>query len=101
MRMRACPIKKASGCKNCPGKGQIKDRMGKEFTYLCFEKKFGTLLNSVPLYVADKDFFGIDFMTLWFTEEKPENCKKIYNMFKEKVPADFDKTNGLYFRELL
>lgn len=101
MRMRACPIKKASGCKNCPGKGKIKDRMGKEFTYLCFEKKFGTLLNSVPLYVADKDFSGIDFMTLWFTVETPENCKKIYEMFKNKVPADFEKTNGLYFRELL
>ena len=101
MRMRACPIKKASGCKNCSGKGKIKDRMGKEFTYLCFEKKFGTLLNSVPLYVADKDFSGIDFMTLWFTVETPENCKKIYEMFKNKVPADFEKTNGLYFRELL
>ncbi len=101
MRMRACPIKKTSGCKNCPGKGKIKDRMGKEFSYICFEKKFGTLLNSVPHYVADKDFSGIDFMTLWFTEEKPENCRKIYDMFKNKVPADFEKTNGLYFRELL
>ena len=69
--------------------------------YVCFEKKFGTLLNSVPLYVADKDFSGIDFITLWFTEEKNEDCKKIYNMFKEKSSADFDKTNGLYFRELL
>ncbi len=101
MRMRACPLKKPGGCKNCPGKGKIKDRMGKGFTYLCFEKKFGTLLNSVPLYVADKDFSGIDFMTLWFTVETPENCKKIYDMFKNKVPADFEKTNGLYFRELL
>lgn len=101
MRMRACPIKKTSGCKNCPGKGKIKDRMGKEFTYLCFEKKFGTLYNSVPLYTADKDFSGIDFMTLYFTTESPENCKKIYEMFISKTPADFEKTNGLYFRELL
>ncbi|MBQ6878341.1 MAG: U32 family peptidase [Oscillospiraceae bacterium] len=101
MRMRACPLKKPSGCKNCPGKGKIKDRMGKEFTYLCFEKKFGTLLNSVPLYVADKDFSGIDFMTLYFTTESPENCRKIYDMFIKKAPADFEKTNGLYFRELL
>ncbi len=101
MRMRACPLKKASGCKNCPGKGKIKDRMGKEFSYLCFEKKFGTLLNSLPLWVADKDLPGIDFMTLWFTVETPERCKKIYEMFKEKAPADCEKTNGLYFRELL
>ena len=101
MRMRACPLKKPSGCKNCPGKGKIKDRMGKEFSYVCFEKKFGTLYNSVPLYVADKDFSGIDFMTLYFTSESPENCKKVYNTFKNKIPADFEKTNGLYFRELL
>ncbi len=101
MRMRACPLKGPAGCKNCPGNGKIKDRLGKEFTYLCFEKKFGTLLNGVPLYIADKDVSGIDFMTLWFTTESPENCEKIYNMFKNKVPADFEKTNGLYFRELL
>lgn len=101
MYMRACPIKGRNGCKNCPGTGKIKDRMGKEFTYLCFEKKFGTLLNSVPLYVADKDFSGIDFITLRFTTEKPEECKKIHDMFIKKAPADFEKTNGLYFRELL
>ena len=40
-------------------------------------------------------------MTLYFTTESPENCEKIYDMFKNKVPADFEKTNGLYFRELL
>ena len=40
-------------------------------------------------------------MTLYFTAESPENCEKIYNMFKNKASADFDKTNGLYFRELL
>ena len=101
MRMRACPLKKASGCKNCPGNGKIKDRKGKEFTYLCFEKKFGTLLNSLPLWVADKDFSGIDFMTLYFTTESPARCKEIYDMFISKAPADFEKTNGLYFRELL
>lgn len=101
MRMRACPLRKTDGCKNCPGNGKIKDRKGKEFTYLCFEKKFGTLLNSLPLYVADKDFSGIDFTTLWFTTETPEACRKIYNTFSKKAPADFEKTNGLYFRELL
>ncbi len=101
MQMRACPIKKASGCKGCPGKGIIKDRLGKEFSYTCFERKFGTLYNSVPLYVADKDFSGIDFFTFFFTSETPERCKNIYNMFIQKSPADFEKTNGLYFRELL
>lgn len=101
MQMRACPIKKSYGCKNCSGKEKIKDRLGKEFSYRCFEKKFGTLYNSVPLYIGDKDILGIDFSLLWFTDESPSDCKKIYNMFIEKAPADFEKTNGLYFRELL
>ncbi len=101
MCMRACPIKKQSGCKNCPGKGKITDRLGKEFTYRCFERKYGTLYNSLPLWVGDKDFAGVDFMTLWFTDESPERCKKVYEMFEQKAPADCEKTNGLYFRELL
>ncbi len=101
MRMRACPIKGKNGCKSCEGKGKIKDRMGKEFTYSCFERKFGTLYNSVPLWVGDKDFSGIDFMTLYFTDETPKRCEEVYKMFLNRSSADCEKTNGLYFRELL
>ncbi len=101
MRVRSCPLKKISGCGNCPGVGRIKDRLGKEFPYLCFEKKFGTLLNSVPLWVADKEIAGIDFMTLYFTTETPERCREVYDRFLKKLPADVEKTNGLYYRELL
>ena len=101
MRTRACPLKKASGCKGCPGTGKLRDRIGKEFTYLCFERKFGTLLNSVPLWTADKDIQGVDFVTLWFTAESPERCEKVYRMFTAGQPADIERTCGLYFRELL
>ena len=101
MRTRACPIKKASGCKGCPGTGKLRDRIGKEFTYLCFERQFGTLLNSVPLWTADKDIQGVDFVTLWFTAESPERCEKVYRMFTAGQPADIERTCGLYFRELL
>lgn len=101
MRVRSCPLKKANGCGNCPGKGKIEDRLGKDFPYLCFEKKFGTLLNSVPLWIADKKISGIDFITLYFTVESPDRCREVYGRFIEKLPADTEKTNGLYFRELL
>ncbi len=101
MRTRACPLKKSEGCGKCPCFGKIKDRLGKEFEYICFEKKFGTLYNSLPLWVADKEIQGIDFITLYFTIEEPECCKKIYEMFKKRLPADVERTNGLYFRELL
>ncbi len=101
MRTRACPLKKPGGCGKCPGTGKIKDRMGKEFTYLCFERKFGTLLNSLPLWVADKEIGGIDFVTLYFTTESPKRCEEVYRSFSKGLPADCEKTNGLYFRELL
>ena len=101
MRVRSCPLKKTSGCGNCPGKGKIEDRLGKDFPYLCFEKKFGTLYNSVPLWIADKEISGIDFITLYFTVETPDRCREVYKRFIEKLPADTEKTNGLYFRELL
>lgn len=101
MRVRTCPLKKISGCGNCPGSALIKDRLGKDFPYLCFEKEFGTLLNSVPLWIADKEISGIDFMTLYFTIEPPKRCREVYERFKKGLPADVEKTNGLYFRELL
>lgn len=101
MRTRACPLKKQGGCGKCPGRGNLRDRMGKEFTYLCFERKFGTLLNSVPLWTADKDIRNIDFITLWFTTEQPRRCEEVYRMFTENRPFDEERTAGLYFRELL
>lgn len=101
MRTRACPLKKAGGCGKCPGAGKLTDRMGKEFTYLCFERKFGTLLNSLPLWTADRDIQGIDFITLWFTVEEPSRCKEVFRLFSEGAPFDSDRTAGLYFRELL
>ncbi len=101
MRTRACPLKKPGGCGKCPGRGALRDRMGKEFTYLCFERKFGTLLNSLPLWVTDRDIRNVDFMTLWFTTEPPERCKEVYRMFSAGEPFDSDRTAGLYFRELL
>ena len=101
MRTRACPLKKPGGCGKCSGKGALRDRMGKEFTYLCFERKFGTLLNSLPLWAADRDIQNVDFMTLWFTTEPPERCKEVYRMFAAGEAFDSDRTAGLYFRELL
>ena len=101
MRTRACPLKKQGGCGKCPGRGNLRDRMGKEFTYICFERKFGTLLNSVPLWTADKDIRNIDFITLWFTTEQPRRCEEVYRMITENRPFDEERTTGLYFRELL
>jgi putative protease len=100
MRFRACPIQKSGGCGACPGSGLLTDRLGKTFSVLCSAKRYSTLLNSLPLWIADKEISGADFLTLYFTVEPPEHCLSVYRAFQKNMPPDTERTNGLYFREL-
>lgn len=101
MRFRACPVQTENGCKDCKGLTAMKDRLGTVFYVRCSDKKYSSLLNSVPLYIGDKPYKNIDFITLRFTTESREICKKIVDAFCEKRSLDIKKTGGLYFRELL
>ena len=74
MLFRSCPMATKNGCKGCSGREKIKDRTGTEFTVLCGNKKYSTLLNSLPLYIGDKDLSGVDFATLYFTVENRDRC---------------------------
>ena len=80
---------------------KIKDRTDTEFTVLCGNKKYSTLLNSLPLYIGDKELSGMDFATLYFTVENRDRCRKVYHMFNTGAEFDDKRTNGLYYRELL
>lgn len=101
MKTRACPLKGVSGCSKCPGRGTITDRLGKNFEYVCSSRKYGTLYNSVPLWIADRDIPGIDFELMMFTYESPERCRELYEMYKTRCEYDGERTNGLYFRDLI
>ena len=101
MRFRACPAQGRNGCADCKGITTITDRLGTRFFILCGEKKYSSLLNSVPLYVGDKPVKNIDFATLYFTFEKEENCRKIFNAYAQRSSLNTKKTGGLYYRELL
>ena len=101
MLFRNCPMATKNGCKGCSGKERVKDRTGTEFTVLCGNKKYSTLLNSLPLYIGDKDLKGMDFSTLYFTVENRARCSEVYNMFRNGAGYDDKRTNGLYYRELL
>lgn len=101
MLFRSCPAKNANGCKGCSGQERIVDRTGTEFTVLCSDKKYSTLLNSLPLYIGDKDISGVDFATLYFTVENTSRCSEVYEMFAKGIEFDRKRTNGLYYRELL
>ena len=98
MRMRACPAQKKNGCENCRGINKITDRKNTQFTLWCRDKRYTVLLNSVPLYVGDKE--KADISVLYFTLESAENAKKIYDLYKNGEVPDFERTNGLYFKTL-
>lgn len=97
MRMRACPV---GNCKNCNGINILTDRKNVNFTLICENKQYVTLLNSLPLYVGDKNI-NADFHILYFTTENSKEVNKIYNMYKNGETPDFARTNGLYFKNLI
>ncbi|MCL2056688.1 MAG: DUF3656 domain-containing protein [Oscillospiraceae bacterium] len=81
--------------------GALTDRLGNCFT--CRQNGQVTeLLNTAPLYLADrlKDWKCVDFCTLYFTAETPEQCGQIWRAYAQGLPADGQKTRGLYYREV-
>ncbi|MDD6188999.1 MAG: U32 family peptidase [Clostridiales bacterium] len=101
MLFRSCPARGKNGCMGCSGRDKIKDRNGTEFTVMCGGRKYSTLLNSLPLYIGDKELSGVDFKTLYYTVESKERCRSVYRIFREGAEFDDKRTNGLYYRELL
>ena len=101
MLMRACPQKSESGCAGCNGKAYLTDRKGINFPLLCRNKEYSVLFNSVPLYTGDKKLPSLDFGVFYFTIESPEQCARIYEAFLNNDSIPGQKTNGLFYRELL
>ncbi len=100
MKMRACPARGENGCGACTGKNVLIDEKKERFTLLCRGRKYSELLNSVPLYIADKPHSGLDFITLRFTTETKSEAMRVANMFLSASAPDFPRTGGLYYREL-
>jgi putative protease len=100
MLFRNCPVKTDIGCGGCNGRKKISDRQGIDFTVLCHYKNYSSLLNSVPLYIGDKQVKGIDFTALYFTTENRDECKRIFQLYKNREKYEGKRTQGLYFRTL-
>ena len=101
MRWRNCPVKAGVGCAACGGHGSLTDRMGVTFPVECAGKKYSTLLNSVPLHVADRDLSGLDYLVLWFTDEDGKERDRVIRDYLEGRKSSRPRTGGLYYRELL
>lgn len=100
MLTRNCPVKNGTSCTNCGRTLFVTDRRGIKFPIKC-RAGYSELLNSVPIYLADKldETNGLDFLLLFFTDESPEQIRSIVTAYKRgsrKPPAEY--TRGLYYR---
>ena len=101
MKLRVCPAQKPQGCKDCSGRPFLTDRTGVKFPLLCKDRRYTELLNSVPLYIGDKNITGVDFVTLYFTFEDKKTVNNVICLFAEKMTYAAQHTNGLYYRDVL
>ena len=101
MHFRNCPLRAQIGCAACRARGELTDRRGVKFPVECGEKKYSTLLNSVPLHIADKDLRGLDHCILWFTRESAAECAAVAADYRAGRKSERERTGGLYYRELL
>lgn len=100
MRFRCCPMQSPNGCGKCTGQRTLKDRKNTEFTVLCHNRKYSTLLNSVPLYTGNMRQPKADFTTLYFTTEEKRDIENIITLFCEKQKFPGVKTAGMYDKVL-
>ncbi|MBO4289984.1 MAG: U32 family peptidase, partial [Lachnospiraceae bacterium] len=101
MKFRSCPAQGKNGCGCCSGLNELVDRKGERFPIVCREKQYSELLNCVPMYVGDRRRPEAGFETLYFTIEDRDQCRQVYETYLAGAPADFRRTAGLYFREVL
>lgn len=102
MLSRNCPIKNNIGCEKCRKNGGLTDRKGITFPVVCSPYPCVELLNSVPIYMAERiDEVHADFAHFYFTKESKEQILEIISLYENKSKAPFDYTRGLYYRGVL
>ncbi len=102
MTFRVCPAQGPGGCGRCRGESFLTDRLGKRFPVVCRGRRYSQLLNTVPLYLGDKQgaLEGFCHVTLRFTTESRGRCQRVMQLWREGAALHEERTNGLYFREL-
>lgn len=100
MLVRNCPIKRHIHCNSCTGTSTLTDRKKQQFTVLCNQKKYSEILNSRPVWLADKldEFLGMDYATLYFTTESQKDCADIIAAYQNRQAPPPTFTRGLYYR---
>ena len=100
MLFKNCPIKNGKSCSECDKKGVLTDRKGIEFPVRC-RMGYSELLNSVPIWLADKQIKNIDFQILYFTNEDKNRVAEVISAYKNGYEPDCKYTRGLFFRGVI
>lgn len=102
MITRNCPIKNQLQCNKCSGSSFLTDKTNAKFRVICNQKQYSEVLNSTPLYLADKldDFSHLDFITLYFTTENSKEIDSIILDYNSHNKSTNPFTRGLYFRNV-
>ena len=100
MLTKNCPIKNEVGCEKC--KKIIFDRTGRANKIVC-HGNYTEILNAQALYLADRleDLKNISFITLYFTDEGPDEIKKIIDECRFGYSSKDNITRGLYYRGVI
>lgn len=109
MLMKNCPVKAMGKCQQKKQIYKLRDRKNEEFPILCNEDCTAKLINSKPIFMADKledlKNLKINAIRLIFTVENFAQCDKIINVYKYALdggkaqkPEENSFTRGHYYR---
>lgn len=108
MLMRNCPIKAMGKCQKNRDVYSLKDRMNEEFPIICHKNCIAELLNSKPIFMADKlddlAATGAEYVKLIFTTETPHQCGRVLDIYNDALKGNITKmrdntfTRGHYYR---
>lgn len=101
MQLRSCPARSDKGCGSCSGRPVVTDRKGASFPLVCRERRYSTLLNSVPLYLCDKQLPPLDYYAVYLTIETAEEARALIRAAANGDAPGSPHTTGLAFRKLL
>lgn len=100
-----CIIKNSGRCIDFKGVYGLSDKTGHTFPVICHYPHRNIILNSNPVYIADKlselencNIYGYDFL---FTTENGREITNIVNAYLNKEKTDTSFTRGLLFKNIL
>ena len=111
MTFENCPVKANCVCDKGKSVNELVDRMNEKFTLICGEGCFCELINSKPIYMADKiddvKTLGVKFLRLDFTTENETECEKIIRNYKDALEnknaeslAENTFTRGHFYKKI-